>query len=49
MKEIAYSPSRPPTSHETISLESLSSAVQVHVSPASVGAAFAFPTFFCLA
>ena len=31
MKEIAYSPSRPPTSHETISLESLSSAVHVHV------------------
>src|SRR5690606_1574050 len=49
MNASAYSLSRPPTSHETMSLLSLSTAVQVHVSPAPSTGCLMFGTFFCLA
>ena len=41
MKIFAYSPPRPPTRYEMMSLVSISSAVQVQTSPASGGGAFA--------
>src|SRR5690554_6899179 len=49
MNASAYSPSRPPTSQEIISLLSLSRAVHVHVSPAPSTGAFIVATFFCFA
>jgi hypothetical protein len=49
MNAMAYSPSRPPTSQETISFEFASIAVQVHLSPAPSTGLFLAATFFCFA